>query len=269
MENETKADARVVKTVRRLKSTKPEQAPNSQSTKNKENHNSINSNSRLINNLSTEDLLHKSKTKVASSDSRSAKTTNDTIHINNQNLVKVKTKESSSKISIDGATSKPQTSNIERKNYQPYNYQNLKKLMKTKTEYQKNILATNNIAKYKSECINLIHNDKELKSLLAKCNIMNDNNYDVFLDNIMFTKKHFLFRLEMLILNDIQESNTLKVFSTNKKRVPIKIAKENFYKDEIKRHIMKKIYDEDYANKIKNLFEHIDSHISNLNNFEL
>ena len=98
---------------------------------------------------------------------------------------------------------------------------------------------------------------------------MNDNNYDVFLDNIMFTKKHFLFRLEMLILNDIQESNTLKVFSTNKKRVPIKIAKENFYKDEIKRHIMKKVYDEDYANKIKNLFEHIDSHISNLNNFEL
>ena len=272
MDNETKADARVVKTVRRLRSTKPDQSqPGNMTAKNNENHNIINQKRHLNSNGSTDDLsmLRRSKTKIVSSDSRSAKTTNDTLITNNPKNLKLNTKESSSKISIDGGVSKPQTSNTEKKTYQPYNYQNMKRLMKNKTEYQKNILSSTNINKYKNECINMIHNDKELKSMLMKFNLVTDSHYDVFLENVMFSQKHFLFRLEMLILNDIQESNTLKVFSTNKKRLPIKVQKENFYREEIRRYLLKKIYDDNYSNKLNNLLTNIDKHIENLNNFEL
>ena len=108
-----------------------------------------------------------------------------------------------------------------------------------------------------------------LKSMLMKFNLVTDSHYDVFLENVLFSQKHFLFRLEMLILNDIQESNTLKVFSTNKKRLPIKVQKENFYKEEIRRYLLKKIYDDNYSNKINNLLTNIDKHIESLNNFEL
>ena len=272
MDNETRADARVVKTVRRLRSTKTNKAqPGTMTAKNNENHNIINQKRHLNSNGSTEDLsmLRRSKTKIVSSDSRSAKTTNDTLITNNPKNIKLNTKESLSKISIDGGVSKPPTSNTQKKTYQPYNYQNLKRLMKNRTEYQKNILSSTNINKYKNECINMIHNDKELKSMLMKFNLVTDSHYDGFLENVMFSQKHFLFRLEMLILNDIQESNTLKVFSTNKKRQPIKVQKENFYKEEIRRYFMKKIYDDNYSNKLNNLLININKHIENLNNLEL
>ena len=272
MDNETKADARVVKTVRRLRSTKPNKDLSSNMTaKNNENHNIINQKRHLNSNGSTDDLsmLRRSKTKIVSSDSRSAKTTNDTLITNNPKNIKMNTKEFSSKISIDGGISKPQTSNTQKKTYQPYNYHNLKRLMKNKTEYQKNILSSTNITKYKNECINMIHNDKEIKSMLMKFNLVSDSHYDTFLENAMFSQNHFLFRLEMLILNNIQESNTLKVFSTNKKRLPIKVQKENFYKEEIRRYLLKKIYDDNYSNKLNNLLINIDKHIENLNNFEL
>ena len=189
MDNETRADARVVKTVRRLRSTKPDQCQSGSMTakNNNENHNIINQKKHLNNNGSTDDLsmLRRSKTKIVSSDSRSAKTTNDTLIPNNTKNNKLSTKESSSKISIDGGISKPQTSNTEKKSYQPYNYQNLKRLMKNKTEYQKNILSSTNIHKYKNECINMIHNDKELKSMLMKFNLVTDSHYDVFLENVL------------------------------------------------------------------------------------
>ena len=272
MDNETRADARVVKTVRRLRSTKTNKAqPGTMTAKNNENHNIINQKRHLNSNGSTEDLsmLRRSKTKIVSSDSRSAKTTNDTLITNNPKNIKLNTKESLSKISIDGGVSKPPTSNTQKKTYQPYNYQNLKRLMKNRTEYQKNILSSTNINKYKNECINMIHNDKELKSMLMKFNLVTDSHYDGFLENVMFSQKHFLFRLEMLILNDIQESNTLKVFSTNKKRQPIKVQKENFYKEEIRQYLKKKIYDDNYSNKLNNLLININKHIQNLNNFEL
>ena len=120
MDNETRADARVVKTVRRLRSTKPDQCQSgSMTAKNNENHNIINQKKHLNNNGSTDDLsmLRRSKTKIVSSDSRSAKTTNDTLIPNNTKNNKLSTKESSSKISIDGGISKPQTSNTEKKSY--------------------------------------------------------------------------------------------------------------------------------------------------------
>ena len=59
------------------------------------------------------------------------------------------------------------------------------------------------------------------------------------------------------------------MFSTNKKRQPIKVQKENFYKEEIRRYFMKKIYDDNYSNKLNNLLININKHIENLNNFEL
>ena len=86
MDNETRADARVVKTVRRLRSTKPDQCQSgSMTAKNNENQNIINQKKHLNNNGSTDDLsmLRRSKTKIVSSDSRSAKTTNDTLIPNN------------------------------------------------------------------------------------------------------------------------------------------------------------------------------------------
>ena len=49
----------------------------------------------------------------------------------------------------------------------------------------------------------MINQNKEIKKLLTKLNILaDDKGYEKFLDNYFFNDECFLFKLEMLILND-------------------------------------------------------------------
>ena len=57
----------------------------------------------------------------------------------------------------------------------------------------------------------------------------------------------------------VEQANTLKVFR-NKNVLPLKIIKENIFRDEINKELNKKMYQIEYVNKTK-AFEY------NLNNF--
>ena len=94
-----------------------------------------------------------------------------------------------------------------------YDYNNLKRVMKHKTEYQKNLLSTNNIIKYKTECLNFIKADKGMIKLFEESHVLDNNSYEKYLDETFFSKFYFLYKLEILILTDIQESNTFKDFN--------------------------------------------------------
>ena len=152
-----------------------------------------------------------------------------------------------------------------------FDYETLKKFIKKpKTEYQKNILSENNIIKYKTECINLIKKDKELKNLLTKVGINNNKDeYENYINDTLFNKEYFLVALEMLLLEESQESNTLAVFRKNKNQLPLKVLKENFYKDFMLKDLNKKIYDSDYNYKYKNFIKILDEKIENVKNFKI
>ena len=75
--------------------------------------------------------------------------------------------------------------------------------------------------------------------------------------------------MEILILEAVEEANTLKVFRTNKNVLPLKVVKENYYRDEIIKDLKLKIYGDEYDNKFKNLLKNIDSFIDDLKKSEL
>ena len=116
---------------------------------------------------------------------------------------------------------------------------------------------------------NLIKKENEIKDLLARIGIVKDDDYLLYLTNTFFTKPHFLFSLEMLILENVEEASTLKVFRNTKKVLPLKVVKENFYKDEIIKDLKLKIYEGEYSNKFNNLMKSLDLFINNLKNEEM
>ena len=146
----------------------------------------------------------------------------------------------------------------------------MKKYKKRKiSDFQKNLLSIKSLEKYKEECVNLINKDNEIKKLLEKIGITNDNDYLIYINNNFFNKPHFLFTLEMLILEAVEEANTLKVFRTNKNILPLKVVKENYYKDEIIKDLKLKIYEEEYNIKYKNFLKSVDDFILDLKSKEL
>ena len=197
---------------------------------------------------------------------------NETNTTSNKNtLVKNESSKTSSmnKISIDGSMKKPNTSSTIATT-KAFDYETLKKYKKRKkSEYQKNLLSKESIDKYKVECVNLIKKENEIKDLLARIGIVKDDDYLLYLTNTFFTKPHFLFSLEMLILENVEEASTLKVFRNTKKVLPLKVVKENFYKDEIIKDLKLKIYEGEYSNKFNNLMKSLDLFINNLKNEEM
>ena len=166
------------------------------------------------------------------------------------------------RISID-SMAKPGSSSIN--NNKTFDYETLKKYKKRKlSEYQKNLLSQKSLDKYKEEFVNLINNDVEIKSLLDKIGINSNDEYYNYITNNFFCKPHFLFTLEILILEAIEEANTLKVFRTNKNILPLKVIKENYYKDELLKNLKLKIYENEYENKFINLTKSLDEFINNL-----
>ena len=127
------------------------------------------------------------------------------------------------------------------------------------------MLSANNINKYKKEFVVIIKKNQNIKSLLAQLNLIKDDNYMGYIENHFFNKLHFLFVLEMLLFDEVEQTNTLKVFRT-KKNVPLKVIKENYFKDEITKELQKQLYQNEYESKAQNLLNNLDTFIQNMKN---
>ena len=241
------ADARVVRAVRKLKSNVSH--PNNK-------------------------LLEENKAKDSKSNIKSLSRKDTGINLNkenkfvsNKNLNKINefkqripiSKNSNNKILLDGSVKTNDKVKV-------FDYETLKRYKKRQnTAFQKNLLSIDNINKYKEEFVNIIKKDKNIKSMLNKLNLIKDDNYMEYIENNFFNKPHFLFVLEMLIFDEVEQANTLKVFRT-KNVVPLKVIKENYFKDEITKEQEKKIYQIEYENKAENLIKNLDNFIENMKN---
>jgi hypothetical protein len=292
------ADARVVQAVRRLKSTRQkdnlmEVRKNQEDIKRPT---MIKNNPIYINN-NNQDKTKQNSSTILQTINKNLTSNNNDININNINNNNISTimknqrkanqcntlvpkssinkkdmskNNSKIKISIDGSLQKPQTSSTNKTSNKTFDYETLKKYKKRKiSDYQKNLLSQKSLEKYKEECVNLINKDFELKTLFEKVGITKSDDYLLYISNHFFNKPHFLFTLEILILEAVEEANTLKVFRTNKNVLPLKVVKENYYKDEIIKNLKIRIYEEEYNNKLKNFMKSLDTFMNDLKIKEL
>ena len=280
------ADARIVQAVRKLKSSKIVDE-NIEVQKNQENIKQSQTKPISINNKISEQKTKKALTPITQQNKKS-NTNNNTIIISNSNIITnnnstnnsnknnmlkkdISKSSSKNKISIDGSLVKSNTSSTSNKTVnKAFDYETLKKYKKRqKSDYQKNLLSKKNIDKYKEECINLIKKELEIKNLLAQIGINKDEDYLLYITDTFFSKPYFLFSLEILILETVEEENTLKVFRTNKNVLPLKVVKNNFFRDEIIKDLKLKIYEGEYSNKFNNLMQKLDNFIDSLKNEEV
>ena len=280
------ADARIVQAVRKLKSSKIVDE-NIEVQKNQENIKQSQTKPISINNKISEQKTKKALTPITQQNKKS-NTNNNTIINSNSNIITnnnstnnsnknnmlkkdISKSSSKNKISIDGSLVKSNTSSTSNKTVnKAFDYETLKKYKKRqKSDYQKNLLSKKNIDKYKEECINLIKKELEIKNLLAQIGINKDEDYLLYITDTFFSKPYFLFSLEILILETVEEENTLKVFRTNKNVLPLKVVKNNFYRDEIIKDLKLKIYEGDYSNKYNNLMKSLDDFIDSLKKEEI
>ena len=282
------ADARIVQAVRKLKSSKIvdqsiEVRKNQEDIKQSQNkpisiNNTINQQKakKALTPITQQNKNNNNDNIININNSNSNKNNNiiNNQNKNNINIVKRDISKSSSKnkISIDGSIVKPNTSSTSTNKTvsKTFDYETLKKYKKRqKSDYQKNLLSKKNIDKYKEECVNLIKKETEIKNLLAQIGIIKDEDYLLYITNNFFSKPYFLFSLEILILENVEEENTLKVFRTNKNVLPLKVVKNNFYRDEIIKDLKLKIYEGEYNNKFNNLMKSLDNFIDSLKNEQL
>ena len=254
------ADARIVRAVRKLKSTISHKSDNIEENKSKDSKTNL----KTISRSST-----RKKTQVLSG--------NNINNINNMNNLlplnqikpKIPSKISSSKIQLDGSVKNNNNNNQPDNKIRVFDYETLKRYKKKHNiVFQKNLLSQENIFKYKEEFVAMIKKDKNIKNMLNKLNLIDEDNYMDYVQNNFFNKPHFLFVLEMLIFNEVEQANTLKVFRT-KQVLPLKVVKENYFRNEINKELEKKIYQLDYENKVQNLVNNIDNFIDNIKNTKL
>ena len=239
------ADARIVRAVRKLKT-------NSYQSSNKLEENKVKENK-------TEAELEPSKVTSANDSFKDAHKSSSKLNLANIKQ-KIPNRNSHNKILLDGSAKPIDSGKI------TFDYETLKRYKKKKsTVFQKNLLSPDNINKYKEEFVNVIKKDKNIKSMLTKLNLVQDDNYLEYVENNFFNKPHFLFILEMLIFDEVEQTNTLKVFRT-KKKVPLKVIKENYFKDEITKLLQKEIFQIEYENKAQNLIKNLDVFIENMKN---
>jgi len=238
------ADARIVRAVRKLKS-----------------------NLTQSNNILEENKAKESKTESSKAVSRDIgdDSNKDLKLLSNQSSnnrmpnikQKIPSKNSNNKILLDGSVKPPDKAKT-------FDYETLKRYKKRQnTSFQKNLLSPDNINKYKEEFVGIIKKDKNIKSMLDQLNLVKDDNYMEYIENHFFNKPHFLFVLEMLIFDEVEQTNTLKVFRT-KKNVPLKVIKENYFKDEITKELQKLLYQNEYESKAQNLLNNLDNFIQNM-----
>ena len=248
------ADARIVRAVRKLKSNISHNTNNFEENKSKESKNNPKSMSRQGTRKGTQILSGKNLMPL-----------NNNNNITNSNKQKPN-KISSSKIQLDGSV---KTNMQEKDKVKVFDYETLKKYKKKQNiAFQKNLLSPENIFKYKEEFVSMIKKDKNIKNILNKLKLVEEDNYMDFVENNFFNKPHFLFVLEMLIFNEVEQANTLKVFRT-KQIVPLKVVKENYFRNEINKELEKKLYQLEYENKVQNLVNNLDNFIENMKNENL
>ena len=298
VQRKSSADARIVQAVRRLKSTRQKEnlvevRKNQEEQKNQKlilrkpiNINNNNQENNSNKNAST--ILHpiiskKNSFIINNSNDNSININEHNNIINNHRRINQsntlilrksinisKNNHSNKRISIDGGLGKPGTSSTNKSQNKTFDYETLKKYKKRKlSEYQKNLLSKKNLDKYKEEFISLINKDIQIKTLLDKIGINNDDKYLNYITDNFFEKPHFLFTLEILILEAVEEANTLRVFRTNKNVLPLKVIKENYFRDEILKSLKLQIYEDEYENKYNNLMKNVDDFIDKLKLNEL
>jgi len=286
MENKIKltkpADARIVQAVRKLKSSKVVEQTveirknqdekdilNSINIEESKPHKTLKKTLTPINQLN---FIDKKKSTNNNLINASSSSNNNIIKVSSKNNIMkndISKSNSNNKITIDAVKEKPNTGSTN-KTAKTFDYETLKRYKKRKqSDYQKNLLSKESIDKYKTECVNLIKKENELQNLLAQIGIVKDDDYLLYITNTFFNKPHFLFSLEILIMETVEESNKLKVFRNIKKVLPLKVVKENFYRDEIKKDLNLKIYDGEYNNKFNSFIQNLDNFINNLKNGEL
>ena len=284
------ADARIVQAVRRLKSTRhkenlievrknQEEIKNIKHITNKPIYININNQENIPKKNSSillkPIMTKKNSLKINNNNDNIINLSNNNLNFNQRRINQSNTLLSrkslnisknilNKRISID-SLAKSGSSSINKSQNKTFDYETLKKYKKRKlSEYQKNLLSQKSLDKYKEEFVNLINKDIEIKSLLDKIGINSNDEYYNYITNNFFCKPHFLFTLEILILEAVEEANTLKVFRTNKNILPLKVIKENYYRDEILKNLKLKIYENEYEDKFINLMKSLDEFINNL-----
>ena len=183
------------------------------------------------------------KTKSSTADSHQAPS------INTTNKIKIYSKQKEQKINPTSTfhlTSGPGK-------LKSFNYNNIK----TRSKYVQNLLSDMSLKKYKQSCIDLLKNDNTVKKLYEQAGFEKTNySYEYFIQNNFFNRPLFMYKLEMLFLD---ESNFVK-----------KNFKENFFKNEIVKqleHINNEIAYKTQMDSLQDVFKNGFNIINNFNLF--
>ena len=128
--------------------------------------------------------------------------------------------------------------------------------IKTRSKYVQNLLNDISIKKYKASCIDILKNDNLVKKLYEQCGFEKTNyNYEYFVQNNLFNKPLFMFKLEMLFLD---ENNFTK-----------KNFKENFFKKEIVKYLNEYNSEDSYQKQVDKLKDVFKEGFDSILNFDL
>ena len=128
--------------------------------------------------------------------------------------------------------------------------------IKTRSKYVQNLLNDMSIKKYKASCIDILKNDNLVKKLYEQSGFEKTNyNYEYFIQNNFFNKPLFMFKLEMLFLD---ESNFIK-----------KNFKENFFKKEIVKYLNEYNSQDEYQKQVDKLKDVFKEGFDSILNFDL
>ena len=182
------------------------------------------------------------KTKSSTADSHQAPS------INTSNKIKIYSKQKEQKINPTSTfhlTSGPGK-------LKSFNYNNIK----TRSKYVQNLLSDMSLKKYKQSCIDLLKNDNTVKKLYEQAGFEKTNySYEYFIQNNFFNRPLFMYKLEMLFLD---ESNFVK-----------KNFKENFFKNEIVKYLNEFTSEEIYKRQMANLKDVFKESFNTISNFDL
>ena len=170
---------------------------------------------------------------------------------NSSNKIKIISKNKEQKFNFTNAFQSP-SNLINKKDKDNYNYNKIK----TRTKYVQNLLSDMSIKKYKQSCIDLIKNDNTIKKLYEQAGFEKTNfSYEIFIQNNFFDKPLFMYKLEMLFLD---ENNF------NKKNF-----KENFFKNEMIKYLEHLNSLEIYKTQMNNLKNVFQDGFKNITDFDL
>ena len=185
------------------------------------------------------------KMKSGTADNHQTNINANTIN-NNSNKIKIVSKQKEPKINPTS------TFHLYPGQSKQNNYNNIK----TRSKYVQNLLNDMNIKKYKNSCIDLVKNDNVVKKLYEQCGFEKTNySYEQFIQNNFFNNALFMYKLEMLFLD---ESNFIK-----------KNFKENFFKNEIIKYLKEYNFNNIYNKQMNDLKDVFKEGFENIINFDL